>query len=178
LTTRTGILARDPVYWSLIGFLLNEYRKDVVPLTWDISPRTGGSTIFVIEPEDRIRKTAMCRPVKRFRVAHVLIVETEILSWREFDGCGNFNLLKTYVADSIADLSKLAGASSHLASMRLCLYGPCRDSQFPMVTLKFGIPALWGIPAGTGAAFPQGCLTSVRALSALCLLDYHCLSWS
>ena len=80
--TRAGILARDPVCWMS---LLNEYRKDVVSLTGDIRPRTGLSTIFVIEREDRIGVAAVSWAVKRFRVAHVTIVETEILGWRERD---------------------------------------------------------------------------------------------
>ena len=44
---------------------------------------TGCSTIFVIERKDRRRVTAVWRAVKVFLVAHVLIVETEILSWRK-----------------------------------------------------------------------------------------------
>ena len=79
MVAHTGILARDPVYRAT----LLKYRKDMVPLTGNIGSRTGCCTIFVIERENRRRVTAVWRAVKVFLVAHLAVVETEVLSWRE-----------------------------------------------------------------------------------------------
>jgi len=48
-------LARDPVCW--ISLLLNEHRKDVVPLTGDIIPRTSLSACASVDQRTRSRES-------------------------------------------------------------------------------------------------------------------------
>ena len=59
-----------------------KYRKDMVPLTGDIGPRTGCRTIFVIERENRRRVTAVWRAVKVFLVAGAVSIEFMVIGFR------------------------------------------------------------------------------------------------